>query len=66
MTTSLAEQEYCKACVQQGIRLDGRENFDFRPVELELGLIAQANGSARLHLGSTDVLLTMGPARRYR
>ena len=57
MSSSLAEQEYCTACVQHGIRLDGREPCDFRPIELELGLIAQANGSARLHLGSTDVLV---------
>lgn len=57
MSSSLAEQEYCTACVKHGIRLDGREPCDFRPIELELGLIAQANGSARLHLGSTDVLV---------
>lgn len=57
MSISIAELEYCKASVQQGIRLDGRDLTDFRPVDIEMGLIAQANGSARLHLGSTDVLV---------
>lgn len=28
-----------------------------RPVELQLGVIAQAAGSARLHLGATDVIV---------
>ena len=57
MSMSISEIEYCKASVQQGIRLDGRDLQDFRPIEIELGLIAQANGSARLHLGTTDVLV---------
>ena len=57
MAMSISEIEYCKASVQQGIRLDGRDLQDFRPIEIELGLIAQANGSSRLHLGSTDVLV---------
>ena len=51
--SSMAESTHCLASVQMGIRLDGREPRDVRPVELELGLIAQANGSARLHMGAT-------------
>lgn len=31
--------------------------MDMRPVELQLGVIAQAAGSARLHLGATDVIV---------
>eukprot|EP00798_Chlamydomonas_sp_ICE-L_P007953 gene7953-1169_t len=57
MAFSQAEHDYCAQAIQQGIRLDGRGPKDFRPIELELGLIAQASGSARLHLGSTDVIV---------
>ncbi|KAG1674611.1 hypothetical protein FOA52_001860 [Chlamydomonas sp. UWO 241] len=57
MSTSVAEQDFCSESIQQGVRLDGRGVADFRPVEVQLGLIAQANGSARLHVGGTDVLV---------
>ena len=52
-----AERQYVVHSVERGLRLDGRSCLDYRPVELELGLVAQANGSARLHLGATDVLV---------
>ncbi|KAF5839749.1 ribosomal protein S5 domain 2-type protein [Dunaliella salina] len=57
MSHSSAEIDFCTQSCQHGIRLDGRACEDFRPLELELGLIAQASGSARLHLGSTDVIV---------
>ena len=40
-----------------GARNDGRDCSDFRPIELELGVVPQASGSARLHLGNTDVVV---------
>lgn len=54
---SQGERSFCSQCIAQGLRLDGRGLLDVRPLELELGLIAQASGSARLHLGSTDVIV---------
>ncbi len=54
---SLSEQEYISHSISVGVRLDGRAPCDFRPAEIDLGLIAQANGSSRLHLGRTDVLV---------
>jgi len=57
MAYSSSEIEFCTQSCQHGIRLDGRACEDFRPFELELGVIAQASGSARLHLGSTDVIV---------
>ena len=48
---------YIAEGIELGIRSDGRSCLDCRPLELELGLIAQANGSARLHLGRTDVIV---------
>jgi len=57
MVFGTSEKEYCTQSCHHGIRLDGRACEDFRPFELELGLIAQASGSARLHLGGTDVIV---------
>mmetsp|Transcript_24732 Transcript_24732/g.53946 ORF Transcript_24732/g.53946 Transcript_24732/m.53946 type:complete len:286 (+) Transcript_24732:43-900(+) len=57
MAMSDGEQAFCVQCIELDARLDGRSRTDYRPVELELGLIAQASGSARLHLGATDVLV---------
>jgi len=54
---SASEVAFCTESIQHGLRLDGRSCSDFRPFELELGLIAQASGSARLHVGSTDVIV---------
>lgn len=51
------EVAFCAACIQQSMRLDGRGCSDLRPIELELGVVPQAAGSARLHLGGTDVLV---------
>ena len=57
MALSDAESHYLTQSIQLGLRLDGRGLRDVRPMELELGLIAQASGSARLHMGATDVLV---------
>ncbi|KAL6754167.1 ribosomal protein S5 domain 2-type protein [Haematococcus lacustris] len=59
MACSQAEVEYCALTVKNGLRLDGRAWNDLRPLELELGVIAQAAGSARVHLGDTDVVLAV-------
>lgn len=57
MLSSQAEVDYCTQSIQAGLRLDGRGLTDFRPIELQIGVIAQANGSARLRLGDTDVIV---------
>lgn len=54
---SQAEQEYIQQGVEADIRNDGRQRLDYRPIELELGVVAQASGSARLKLGKTDVIV---------
>lgn len=43
--------------VSENIRADGRDRLDFRPMTIETGLISQANGSARIVLGGTDILI---------
>ncbi|GLC50923.1 hypothetical protein PLESTB_000447000 [Pleodorina starrii] len=54
---SAGEAAFCQISIENDVRLDGRSCQDMRPVELELGVIAQAAGSARLHMGATDVIV---------
>ena len=60
------QHAYLSQGIELGIRSDGRGCLDCRPLELELGLIAQANGSARLHLGRTDVIVGVKVSHRGR
>jgi exosome complex component RRP42 len=55
--TSFGERVWVVQGVADNIRTDGRCRQDYRPLELEANIIAQADGSARLHLGATDVLV---------
>jgi hypothetical protein len=54
---SAGEAAFCQLSIENDVRLDGRSCLDMRPVELELGVIAQAAGSARLRMGATDVIV---------
>ncbi|CAI8042736.1 Exosome complex component Rrp42 [Geodia barretti] len=42
--------------LDQGKRIDGRAFDETREIIIEAGVIPKANGSARVHLGSTDVI----------
>jgi exosome complex component RRP42 len=42
--------------ISKGKRLDGRGLDEVRPIEIEVGLIKKANGSARVKLGNTEVV----------
>jgi exosome complex component RRP42 len=55
--SSDAEKEYIANGIQQNLRNDGRSCHEFRPIDVELGLVAQASGSSRVRLGSTDVVV---------
>ncbi len=46
-----------KNLLAQGKRLDGRGLNDIRPLSIETGIIETAEGSARIKLGDTDVLV---------
>jgi len=43
--------------IAHGKRLDGREPTDYREIQIESGLIERAEGSARVRLGKTEVLV---------
>jgi len=43
--------------LEKGKRLDGRGPTDYREIRIETGLIERAEGSARVRLGKTDVIV---------
>lgn len=55
--TSFGERVWIVQGVEQNLRTDGRSRLSYRPLGVEANIIAQADGSARLHLGATDVLV---------
>ncbi|KAJ1966028.1 hypothetical protein GGI12_000346 [Dipsacomyces acuminosporus] len=61
LTLSPAEQDYITKGIEKDFRADGRGNLDRREVTLRVGMISQANGSARCRIGNlgvgTDVLV---------
>jgi len=52
---SRAERAFARDGIEQSIRADGRARDDYRGIVLELGVLPQASGSARVRLGATDV-----------
>jgi len=54
---SEGEKSFILHGIQQDVRCDGRSNLDYRPIELETGVVTHASGSARLRLANTDVLV---------
>lgn len=56
--TSKSEKSYIRTSLlsKTPIRSDGRGLTDYRIIQLETGVIAQSNGSARVNLGGTEVV----------
>jgi len=52
-----AERRYIIGGAELNVRNDGRGQGDFRRIEVQVGVIPQANGSARVRLGGTDVIV---------
>ena len=60
MTSTMASkvrQRRVAQLISGGKRLDGRELTDYREVKVEPGLVERAEGSARVRLGKTEVLV---------
>lgn len=51
------EKDYITKGIAQNMRSDGRERLDYRAFTLETGIVSQTNGSARVKLSNTDVLV---------
>jgi len=54
---STAEKTFLIEGVELNVRSDGRSRLDFRHFTVETGVVASSNGSARLKLDNTDVLV---------
>lgn len=53
---SLGEKHFIQGGIAQDLRSDGRKRLTYRPICVETGVIPQANGSARVRMGATDVI----------
>jgi len=51
------KQQQIAQLMSKGKRLDGREVNDYREIKVEMGIIEKAEGSARVLLGKTEVLV---------
>lgn len=51
------EKDHIFRLAQRGERLDDRDLDEYREVDIKLGEAGKAEGSARMHLGDTDVLV---------
>ncbi len=51
------KQKQIAQLMSKGMRLDGRGLTDYREIKLEVGVIEKAEGSARVLLGKTEVLV---------
>lgn len=56
---SVAERSFIAQGVTLGCRADGRGCQDHRPLQLEVGVVPQANGSARAFLGASEVMIAV-------
>lgn len=54
-----AEKTFILHGVEDNLRCDGRTRCDYRPMEIETGIVTHANGSCRLRLANTDVVVAV-------
>ncbi len=51
------KRDYIYSLANQGDRADGRKFDEFRPISLEVGVISKAEGSARVKIGESQVVV---------
>ncbi|XP_017753359.1 PREDICTED: exosome complex component RRP42 isoform X1 [Eufriesea mexicana] len=54
---SSGEKTFILHGIDADFRNDGRRRCEYRPMEIETKLMPQTHGSARLHIGNTDILV---------
>jgi exosome complex component RRP42 len=56
--TSKSEKSYIQSSLLSDppLRADGRGLLDYRSILVETGIVAQANGSARVNVGGTEIV----------
>ena len=57
VTVSRIRQKQIAQLIADGKRLDGRGLTEYRPIQIETGIIEKAEGSARVRLGKTEVMV---------
>ncbi|MCX8194224.1 MAG: exosome complex protein Rrp42 [Candidatus Pacearchaeota archaeon] len=57
MDTSSLTKKRIEELLQEGKRFDGRRPLDYRKIEIETGISKNAEGSARVKIGDTEVLV---------
>ncbi|XP_057962143.1 uncharacterized protein LOC131153709 [Malania oleifera] len=56
---SAGEKLFIEGGIAQDLRSDGRKRLTYRPINVETGVIPQANGSARVRMGATEVIVSV-------
>ncbi|KAJ4827341.1 hypothetical protein Tsubulata_003297 [Turnera subulata] len=56
---SAGEKNFLHGGIDQDLRSDGRNRNTYRPISVETGVIPQANGSARVRIGATEVIASV-------
>lgn len=51
------KRDYLSKLAEQGKRADGRKFDEYRTIEIETGVVSKAEGSARVKIGNTQVLV---------
>lgn len=54
---SEVKRDFVLSLLDEGKRIDGREFLEYRDIEIQTGVIGKAEGSARVRLGNTQVLV---------
>lgn len=57
METSSLTKKRIEELLQEGKRFDGRKPLDFRKIEIETGISKNAEGSAKVKMGDTEVIV---------
>ncbi|AQK67413.1 3'-5'-exoribonuclease family protein [Zea mays] len=56
---SEGEKHFIRGGIAQDVRTDGRRRLQFRSLSVQTGVIPQANGSARVRLGATEIIASV-------
>ena len=50
-------RHYLSKLLKKDLREDNRKSFDYRDIKVETGILSQANGSARVRFGDTEIFV---------
>jgi exosome complex component RRP42 len=53
----ISQYNYLAQLLKKGMREDGRKPFEYRDISIETDVVSQANGSARVKMGNTEIIV---------